>query len=143
MKSLLKILAIFSLIVNLSLFAQYSSQLKKMSHVVSIIWYNFEDNETDFKYEANKYVIKEKTAVINKKYTETPAGLGAVKDESKKVLGIKASFKRKGYNWLDIIPVKNKGHFPGTIKSLSMSCVFSLISLRLVQSVAAARGSYH
>jgi glucose-1-phosphate thymidylyltransferase len=44
-----------------------------MSHIVSKIWYNFEDGETDFIYKASSFVVKDKTSL--KRYQEVPNGL--------------------------------------------------------------------
>jgi len=117
-----KITCVGMVICTFAVFAynNFSSSGKKMSHIVSQIWYNFEGDEADFDLNFSAFGIKEKSAV--KRYDYVPEGLGTSKEDSKQSLGIKAAFSRKGYNWIDIFPKadKAKGKFPGTVKSIDM-----------------------
>lgn len=92
---------------------------KKMSHIVSKIWYNFEEGDpSDFDCATSAFGIKEKTGVARVDFV--PSGLGESRQDSKQSLHIWTAFERKGYNWIDIFPKDDNRSFPGIVKSFDM-----------------------
>jgi hypothetical protein len=120
MKLIFRISIPFLIAFFSTLVAYNSSMKKKMSHIVTEIWYNFEGDEAEFQFEMSSFGVKDKSGV--RRYPHVPNGLGDSKNTSEESLGISASFERKGYNWIDIFPDpgKAKGKFPGQVKSVDM-----------------------
>lgn len=119
----LKTLAAALLATVFFLGAQLLSTSGKMTHIVSILWFNFEE-DNQFDIVGSKFLNEEKTAT--KTYEQVPEGLGDSRSESTRSLGIRTAFNRKGYNWLDIIPrdgaegPENQGNFPGLVRSMDL-----------------------
>ncbi len=94
----------------------------KMSNIVSIPVFNFE-SENDFYFNASKFIKMNSNGTTNvtmKAYKNVPNGLGALINTSTNSLGITASWYRKGYNWLDLIPKKEQLPFDGIVKTIDV-----------------------
>lgn len=122
MKTTIKVFLLATLIGGLFLGAQMMrGGVPKMSNIVSIPWFNFESVD-DFTFNASKFikVTNNVTNVFMKTYKNVPNGLGALIDTSTNSLGITASWYRKGFNWLDLIPKKEQAPFDGIVKTIDV-----------------------
>jgi len=89
---------------------------KTPQNITTYELYQFEE-EGQFKVELSKFGVKDK--LIAKLYDVFPEGLGNI-GKSTKSLGITASFTRKSYNYLDIIPTKPPVPIRGKVKTLDV-----------------------
>ena len=89
---------------------------KTPQNIISYVLYQFEE-EGQFTVELSKFGVKDKT--IAKMYDVFPESLGNI-GSSKKSLGITASFTRKSYNYLDIIPTKPTIPIKGKVRTLDV-----------------------
>ncbi|MFC1503934.1 flagellar filament outer layer protein FlaA [Spirochaetota bacterium] len=103
------------LCISVMLFSQRAE--KKMTFIETVVLYPFE-NEMNFKAGLSKFGVPEKTKI--KLYNYAPNGLGLSTEQSKQSLGVHTAFKRKGYNFIDIMPITPAKPIPGKVKSLDV-----------------------
>lgn len=88
---------------------------------VTTLWFNF-NNAADWKTEGSRY-LKVTNGVTNatlKVYSVRPVGLGPIDNQASNSLALLASWDRKNYNWIDLIPSKDQPVFDGRITSFDM-----------------------
>ncbi|HMA99586.1 MAG TPA: flagellar filament outer layer protein FlaA [Spirochaetota bacterium] len=95
--------------------AQYYARQMKDTYLTSYTYMDFESDPNEkFEVKMSKYGLSNTL----KSYENVPVGMGEERDKSTKCMGLTASFKRRAYNWLEIIP-KDVKPFRGHVKRIS------------------------
>ena len=118
-------LAFLVVAMNFDRRGQLGKILLSQGYHVSKIWFGFETEP--FEVKGSKYIIADR---LKGDYIESvPRALSYMGEEEDKAnqtksFGVSASWSRKGYNWVDVIPAANNPQylkpFPGRIKSIDM-----------------------
>jgi hypothetical protein len=114
------IVIIFLLSIPCLLFAQYLGEGFKMEDIRSIVLDDFEDNDYNWQVSASRFAVEE-FPKLKMSVEGAPIALSGsyAESENSYVMGVRASFTRKGYNRVWIYP-ESEIVIPGAAKKVDV-----------------------